>query len=66
MNVEIGRVGGICPVVKMATGSFWLKCQMIPVEAFEEEISLAKLGAANGLVSRMGRAIFIFEGDSSP
>ena len=34
---------------------------MIPVEAFEEEISLAKLGAANGLVSRMGRVIFIFE-----
>ena len=50
---------------EMAAGSFWLKCQMNPAEAFEESFSLAELGAANGLVSRMGRFSVLFKSDSS-
>ena len=60
MNVEIGRVGGM--KIKMAAGTFWFKCQLsqlLPVcKKFQVE-----LGAANGLVSFMGRFGIICKSD---
>ena len=60
MNVEIGRVGGM--TIKMAAGTFWLKCQLSQLLPVSKKFQV-ELGAANGLVSCMGRFGIVCKGD---